>query len=133
MPPRSKKSQASKGTHHLSVRVIKGSERSKSHQAKHFSPPKRNRKREKLLWRLVIIVAVVIVVFWAFILQANLSSRSSGDSLWRTIRSQLATVGEEFDDLLRSITGSQTIRPEDEYSELEEAVFPPLPASAESE
>lgn len=117
----------------VAVRVVRSSRKRRSVAAKRLESTGRDAKRERLMWRLVIITGIVVALFWVLTLQANLTRQSTDESLWDVIRGQVEEIGDDFTDFWRSITGGQTLRPEDKYKELEQKVFPPLPVSAQEE
>ncbi|MFC1663160.1 hypothetical protein ACFL04_03305 [Patescibacteria group bacterium] len=117
----------------VNVRVLKNKKHNLAKTPKKITPPAINHDRRRLLNRLVIITAIVVLIFWALTLQVNLTKRDSGESLWSAVKDQVATIGDNISTLFKSISTGETYRPEDQYNELEEKVFPPLPASAQND
>lgn len=117
----------------MAVRVVPSKPRPPRHEPKRFPKPPHDPQRERLLWRLVIIGAVIVVALWALTLWVTMTRTSPTDTFWASLKEQVVQVGADFSNFWRSVTGQKTARPEDEYKELEEKVFPPLPSSAAEE
>lgn len=114
----------------VSVRIVKNRTR-RPEPVRHLVPSPADPLRERILWRSVAAASAIILLIGAVTIWANLSKPPTSDTFWSGLTTRIAQVGNDFTDFWKQLLSSKTVRPEDKYKELEQKVFPPLPASAQ--